>query len=636
MDAAMSLCRTEYLWCLHSDCFVINRNLLAELLEQADGGKQPVIGYESVSANKHAECKGMVSHTCTLLHMPTMDRLDVSWSMRRLKTRYAVGATDVISDVEMALNYRLREGGIVPLILGAETQGEVERDANRVHLRSATLGADLLAAQPGARTGKETVLEELREIEIRGRMQMQVSHALSFRRSSPRVSIIVTARNYGRFLAECLSSCLTQSEQSVEVIYSDDASTDDSVKVARSIPDVRTIAHPIHTGVVASRNRGVSTSRGDVLIHVDGDDRLPHDFVAKHLEALTDSTPFVYGPAQAFGLHDTLWKVEPWGNLPLWEMNFVNTSAAIWRRAFDAAGGWRETSGRTMWDWHLFLRASRYGTPAPSEAVLQYRQHNESWSHSHDVERTARRVELLGNIRRELVRVSVGCVYSGRVPELLPRWLDAICQNLAVAGVVPELVILDNSKDQADALYRETGNRSPSFSSVRITPNPWPWSWKSEIERRNLVATFMAASSNRILTETTGELVWLVEDDVIVPHGGFNELFHAITDGHPLKGAVAGAYQNRHTKANWVSGYWRDDKPVEIPALDEGQMSVDLTGTGCLLFWRDLVPPRFEPFLNGIPAHDWAFAQGIKGNRRDVVLVPSVRCKHYVTKDEWV
>ena len=122
MDAAMSLCRTEYLWCLHTDCFVINRNLLAELLEKAEGGKHPVIGYESVSANKHAECKGMVSHTCTLLHIPTMDRLDVTWSMRRLKTRYAVGATDVIADVEMALNYRLRERCIAPLLLGPEAR----------------------------------------------------------------------------------------------------------------------------------------------------------------------------------------------------------------------------------------------------------------------------------------------------------------------------------------------------------------------------------------------------------------------------------------------------------------------------------------------------------------------------------
>lgn len=162
MDLAMSACRTEYLWCVHSDCFVINRNLLAELLAKSEGGKQPVIGYESVSANKYPECKGMVSHTCTLLHMPTMDRLDVTWSNRRLQQQMKDAGRDAVADVEMALNYRLRDRGVTPLILGTEQTQGVERDANRVHLRSATLGADLMAAQPGANTGKQDVLKELR------------------------------------------------------------------------------------------------------------------------------------------------------------------------------------------------------------------------------------------------------------------------------------------------------------------------------------------------------------------------------------------------------------------------------------------------------------------------------------------
>lgn len=135
MDLAMSACRTEYLWCLHCDCFVINRQLLAELLAKADGGKQPVIGYESVSAHKHPECHGMVSHTCTLLHMPTMDQLDICWSTRRLQQQMQSTGREIIPDVEMALNYRLRDRSIAPLILGPEQPNGIERDKNRVHLR---------------------------------------------------------------------------------------------------------------------------------------------------------------------------------------------------------------------------------------------------------------------------------------------------------------------------------------------------------------------------------------------------------------------------------------------------------------------------------------------------------------------
>jgi hypothetical protein len=164
MDLAMSACRTDYLWCLHSDCFVTNRDLLAELLSTADGGKRPVIGYESTLANKHAECKGMVSHTCTLLHMPTMHELDVTWSRTRLATQAKATGRIVAFDPEMALNYRLRDRGIAPLILGPEQTSGIERDAHRVHLRSATLAEQVLTSVPNSRPTAHqiAVLAELR------------------------------------------------------------------------------------------------------------------------------------------------------------------------------------------------------------------------------------------------------------------------------------------------------------------------------------------------------------------------------------------------------------------------------------------------------------------------------------------
>lgn len=155
MDLATSICRTEYLWCLHSDCFVTNEDMLAELIEKSDGGKNPAIGYESSSANKHEECKGMVSHTCTLLHMPTMHRIDASWSRSRLETQAKATGREVVFDPEMALNYRLRDRGITPLILGPESTEGIETDANRIHLRSGTLMATMLAHIPGSRPTNE-------------------------------------------------------------------------------------------------------------------------------------------------------------------------------------------------------------------------------------------------------------------------------------------------------------------------------------------------------------------------------------------------------------------------------------------------------------------------------------------------
>ncbi|HEV3022513.1 MAG TPA: glycosyltransferase family A protein [Pirellulales bacterium] len=149
MDLGLAACRSEFLWCLHSDCFVTNRKMLDELLARAGApaaGRHPVIGYRTMPkpdlpAGRHGErneCRNMVSHTCTLLHVPTLDDLDVTWSMRRLRRQAEKAGRAVHIDTEMALNYRLLDRGVVPLILGDETFDEIETDANRVHLRAAT------------------------------------------------------------------------------------------------------------------------------------------------------------------------------------------------------------------------------------------------------------------------------------------------------------------------------------------------------------------------------------------------------------------------------------------------------------------------------------------------------------------
>lgn len=452
------------------------------------------------------------------------------------------------------------------------------------------------------------------------------------------VSIIVTARNYGRFLDECLRSCLRQNQPAIEVIYSDDASEDVSLAVASRIEGVKVVEHASHVGVCQARNDGVAASRGEVLIHVDGDDRLPPDFVQKHLMALTPDAPFAYGPAQAFGLHNTLWPVPQWGGLPLWERNFVNTSAAYWRSAFDAAGGWQETSMQTMWDWSLAIRASRLGVPVPSTATLEYRQHEESWSHSHSLEKTGRICEQMGPMRREMARLSIACIYSGRVRELLPKWQEAIEENVRNAGLTtpPELVILDNS-DVGKALWFEFERRLRGFSSVRVLPHPWRGTWANEAERQRQVAEFMAGASNCILSETTGDIIWLVEDDVLPPPNALRDLLAVLTDGLPIKGAAAAPYRNRHCPERFVGGYWRDGQPQELTELPAEPIKVDLAGTGCTLLWRWAAPAGFGPMFEGrAAAHDWEFCRRVNQLGRDVMLVPSARCRHYKTAKEWV
>ena len=140
MDAAFSLCRTEYLFATHSDCFLRKRTVLEDFMALCRD-KSPVVGYE-LSPRAHEDWKGMVSHTATMYHMPTMDRIGFGWSLRRLCNRYGIvdyrpdPSKPNWPDTEILGNYILRENKIEPHLVGPEGNHCRTLDENIDHFRS--------------------------------------------------------------------------------------------------------------------------------------------------------------------------------------------------------------------------------------------------------------------------------------------------------------------------------------------------------------------------------------------------------------------------------------------------------------------------------------------------------------------
>lgn len=97
--------------------------------------------------------------------------------------------------------------------------------------------------------------------------------------NEPFFSIIIPAFNRGRMLRRAVDSALAQEGVEFEVIVVDDASTDDTLAVARSYSDPRitVLARPTNGGPCQARNAGVDASRGRWLVMLDSDDALqPH------------------------------------------------------------------------------------------------------------------------------------------------------------------------------------------------------------------------------------------------------------------------------------------------------------------------------------------------------------------------
>jgi glycosyltransferase involved in cell wall biosynthesis len=142
MDLGFSLCRTEHLFATHADVFLRRRGFLADLIDQCSA-TDPVVGYQ-ISPRAHPDWRGMVSHTATIYHIATMDRLGFGWSQRRLCN--IVGLDDYRPnpqrpnwpDTELLGNYLLRMAGIVPFLIGEERNFVRHVDENLDHCRSLT------------------------------------------------------------------------------------------------------------------------------------------------------------------------------------------------------------------------------------------------------------------------------------------------------------------------------------------------------------------------------------------------------------------------------------------------------------------------------------------------------------------
>jgi glycosyltransferase involved in cell wall biosynthesis len=106
------------------------------------------------------------------------------------------------------------------------------------------------------------------------------------------ISVVIPTYNARSFLREAIDSVIAERQRgiSLEIIISDDCSTDDSVAIARSYGDaVRIISAERNGGGAAARNRGIRAATGDFIALLDCDDLcLPGRFV-KGLKAIEET-----------------------------------------------------------------------------------------------------------------------------------------------------------------------------------------------------------------------------------------------------------------------------------------------------------------------------------------------------------
>ena len=207
------------------------------------------------------------------------------------------------------------------------------------------------------------------------------------------VSVVIACYNGERYLQETIESALAQSHPAVEVIVVDDGSTDGSSEIAQRFP-VRYI-HQENRGLTATRNLGISVSRGDYVVFLDADDRLRPKAIETGLRVMAEH------PECAMTVGDHLFITRDGAYLSgsrkaslrsshyeeLLKSNFIEMiSSVLFRRSVLVEIGGFDTTLRVAEDYELYLRIARvYPICCHAGLMAEYRMHQTNASHNSEL-----------------------------------------------------------------------------------------------------------------------------------------------------------------------------------------------------------------------------------------------------------
>lgn len=231
----------------------------------------------------------------------------------------------------------------------------------------------------------------------------------------PLVSVIVNAHNGSRTLAETLDSVVGQTLRDIEIVFWDDASTDDTAAIAQrysphGLRYFKTAGNRA-LGLGAARQAAIQVAQGDWIAFIDQDDLwLPGALAALVAQGSGDAAVgMVYGRAVRFWPdgrqvdfdHRHEFTALPEGELfqrLFTESCFICISATLFRRQAVLAAGAIPADIRIIPDYFLFLEiAHRWRVRAVQQVVCRYRMHATSMTHA---TRGRMQIEVLSLIDR--------------------------------------------------------------------------------------------------------------------------------------------------------------------------------------------------------------------------------------------
>lgn len=213
-----------------------------------------------------------------------------------------------------------------------------------------------------------------------------IQHAISAEREKineflstpPLVSVIITCKNYGRYLQDAINSLIggrtslgnmePQTLQSFEIVIVDDASTDNSRQIIEGLVDlskgIRAIYLDKGVGTAAANNAGVKASFGKYLAMLDADDMMRSNRLEKlYRKQLENPHAIVFDNMMTFGHGKELrpYDMPEYDFNEMLKKNGIHAGIFMPRQAWMECGGYPENFGDGRQDWAINVALGRFG-----------------------------------------------------------------------------------------------------------------------------------------------------------------------------------------------------------------------------------------------------------------------------------
>lgn len=210
----------------------------------------------------------------------------------------------------------------------------------------------------------------------------------------PKLTVIICAYNADAFIAEAAASVLEQDYSNLELLVSDDGSTDGTLskatEVQRGDPErVKVLHEDANQGKSAAANRALAAAEGELIAWLDADDVMLPGKLARQVALLQrrpdaagcchDAEVFDSDTGRVLGTFSQIYNGRPLreGGVQLWfDPTYRSLPSATMFRASACPPHGLDTGLRRANDWLFDIEVFRHGVCAViPEPLVRYRRH---------------------------------------------------------------------------------------------------------------------------------------------------------------------------------------------------------------------------------------------------------------------